>query len=84
MIFQTLDDKTECVGVYMSDGQLYFDNWPDDLTQTWKYTGFSKDVDIEYASLYCDGLSLERAAPESLQEPLEESTAKDEGIRAVV
>ena len=72
MIFQTLDDKTECVGVYI-DGQLYFDNWPDDLTQTWKYTGFSKDVDIEYASLYCDGLSLERAAPESLQEPLKKA-----------
>ena len=72
MIFQTLDDKTECVGVY-ADGQLYFDNWPDDLTQTWKYTGFSKDADIEYASLYCDGLNLEHAAPESLQEPLKKA-----------
>ena len=72
MIFQTLDDKTECVGVY-ADGQLYFDNWPDDLTQTWRHTGFSKDADIEYASLYCDGLNLERAAPESLQEPLKKA-----------
>ena len=72
MIFQTLDDKTECVGVYV-DGQLYFEDWPDDLTQTWKHTGFLKDADIEYASLYCDGLSLERAAPESLQEPLKKA-----------
>ena len=72
MIFQTLDDKTECVGVY-TDGQLYFDNWPDNLTQTWRHTGFLKDADIEYASLYCDGLNLNRAAPESLQEPLKKA-----------
>ena len=72
MIFQTLDDKTECVGIYV-DGQLYFDNWPNNLTQTWKYTGFSKDEEIEYASLYCDGLSLDRAAPESLQKPLKKA-----------
>ena len=35
--------------------------------------GFAKDVDIKYASLYCDGLNLERAAPESLQEPLKKA-----------
>ena len=27
MIFQTLDDKTECVGVYV-DGKLHFDKIP--------------------------------------------------------
>ena len=83
LIFQTLDDKTECVGVY-TDGQLYFEDWPDDLTQTWRHTGFLKDADIEYASLYCDGLNLEPCSTRKLAGALEESTAKDEGVRAVV
>lgn len=27
MYFQTLDDKSECVGIY-KDGKLHFDNFP--------------------------------------------------------
>ena len=69
MIFQTLDDKTDCVGVY-ADGQLYFDNWPTDLTHTWKYTGVLKDAQIDYAHLFCDGKTLAQVAPLPLQEPL--------------
>ncbi len=69
MIFQTLDDKTECVGIY-ADGQLFFDEPPTDLTQTWRYSGSLKNDDIEYASLYCEGQTLAQVAPLSLQEPL--------------
>ena len=47
MIFQTLDDKSECVGVYV-DGKLNFDSIPTGLTKTWKYTGSVRDPDIEY------------------------------------
>lgn len=65
MIFQTLDDKTECVGVY-TDGKLYFEEIPSDLTHTWKYTGSLKNKDVEYAWLYCNGRSLEQAAPEEM------------------
>ena len=75
MIFQTLDDKTECVGVY-ADGQLYFENWPEDLTQTWAHTGFLGDTDIEYASLYCEGAPLSRVAPASLKDPLAKAQRK--------
>jgi len=65
LIFQTLDDKSECVGVYV-DGELHFDNIPVGLTQTWKYTGSLKDKDIEYAWLYSNGKNLEQAAPEEM------------------
>jgi len=58
MYFQTLDDKTECVGVY-KNGNLHFDDIPSDLLRTWKYTGSVTGDDIEYASLLCGGLSLE-------------------------
>ena len=65
MIFQTLDDKTECVGVY-TNGKLYFEDMPWDLTHTWKYTGTLQNKEVEYAWLYCGGRSLEQAAPEDM------------------
>ena len=71
MIFQTLDDKSECVGVYV-DGKLHFDGIPDDLTKTWKYTGSVQDNTIEYAWLYCGGKNLQAACPEHLKEELTE------------
>ena len=65
MIFQTLDDKSECVGIY-TDGKLHFDDFPTDLTKTWKYTGSLQNREVEYAWLYCKGKNLEQAAPEEL------------------
>ena len=35
MLFQAIDDKTNCVGIY-ADGKLHFDNLPVNLTKTWK------------------------------------------------
>jgi len=72
MIFQTLDDKSECVGVYV-DGKLHFDGLPSDLTKTWKYTGSVQDEAIEYAWLYCGGKNLQGACPEHLKEELTEA-----------
>jgi hypothetical protein len=71
MIFQTLDDKSECVGVYV-DGKLHFDGIPDNLTKTWKYTGSVKDDTIEYAWLYCGGKDLQATCPDHLKEELTE------------
>lgn len=66
MLFQTLDDKKECVGIYL-DGELSFDaNLPDQLSHTWAYSSFLKDRDIEYAKIYCGGLGLMEASPECL------------------
>ena len=39
MLFQTLDDKSECVGVY-SNGELHFKDIPDGLSKTWGYSNF--------------------------------------------
>jgi hypothetical protein len=71
MIFQTLDDKSECVGVYV-DGNLHFDHIPDGLTKTWKYTGSVQDPDVEFAWLYCGGKKLEEVCPEELKAELAE------------
>jgi hypothetical protein len=71
MIFQTLDDKSECVGVYV-DGKLHFDGIPDSLSKTWKYTGSVQDDNIEYAWLYTAGKNLQEACPDDLKEELSE------------
>jgi len=41
---------------------------PDDLSHTWSYSGFLKGREIEYASLYCGGKTLEEACPEALRD----------------
>jgi len=71
MIFQTLDDKSECVGIY-SNGALHFEGIPGGLTKTWKYTGSIQDPEIKYAWLYTGGKNLQEACPESLKEELNE------------
>jgi hypothetical protein len=67
LLFQTLDDKTECVGIY-ADNQLIFDldGFPPELTQTWKYAPYLRDLDIEYISLYLEGGKIGDAIPEYL------------------
>ena len=67
MLFQTLDDKSECVGVY-AGGSLHFDTIPAGLTKTWKYTGSIKDPAVEYAWIYAGGGTLEQSCPDELKE----------------
>tara|TARA_B100001250_G_scaffold414579_1_gene454124 strand:+ start:7736 stop:8959 length:1224 start_codon:yes stop_codon:yes gene_type:complete len=66
LLFQTLDDKKDCVGVYV-DGELIHDTIPTGLSQTWDYSTFLQDTDIEYAKLYCGGMSLDQVCPPHLR-----------------
>ena len=66
MIFQTLDTKSECVGIY-KEGELYFEDVPSDLTHTWDYSEALKGLDIQYAHLYCEGKTLEEICPPELK-----------------
>lgn len=79
MLFQTLDDKNNCVGVY-ANSNLQFKNLPEDLSKTWSYSAFLKGRDIEYAQLYCDGKTLEGACPEHLKSDLDAITKKLKAI----
>ena len=65
MYFQTLDDKSECVGVY-KNGNLYFKDLPKELGRTWKYAEYLEKSDVEYASLYCGSRSLNDVCPNHL------------------
>ena len=46
MIFQTLDDKNECVGIY-AEGKLSFDELPDGLTACWAPVPYLENKEIE-------------------------------------
>lgn len=66
MLFQALDEKEKCVGIY-SDGEIYKD-LPDEGNETWKYASFLKDLPIEYANIYCEGKDLGEVCPPELKE----------------
>lgn len=67
MLFQTLDDKRECVGVYLN-GNLIYDEIPEGLSRTWSYSSFLADREIDYAYLYAGGDDLESACPAHLRD----------------
>lgn len=69
MLFQTLDDKDQCIAIYLNGeitGEL-----PDELSRTWNYSAFLKDRKIEYAKIYCGGKSLDDVCPDHLKEEWE-------------
>ena len=75
MIFQSLDDKGACVGVYV-DGKLDFDQLPSDLSHTWDYASFLENDNIQYARLYCGGQTLDQVCPEHLIDEWHQKSAK--------
>lgn len=67
MLFQALDDKKHCVGIY-SNGEMIYDEIPTDLSKTWSYASFLEGFDIEYASLYVGGQRPGEVCPPELKE----------------
>jgi len=80
MIFQAIDDKSECIGIY-TNGKLHFDKFPENLTKTWKYSGSITDPSVEYAWIRSAGRALEDCCPDSLTEQL---TSAQRKMRAYV
>jgi hypothetical protein len=78
VLFQTLDDKDQCVGIYY-DGKLIFnfDDFPQDLTRTWRYSPYLLGYrGVDYAELYAQGKTLEQMCPDYLAEDWEEVCSK--------
>ena len=82
MLFQILDDKTECVGIY-TDHQLYFDSdkFPSNLTATWSYVPSISDADIDYACLYLEGGPIVENIPEYLKDDWEDVDQKIQAFK---
>ena len=77
MLFQPIDDKSQCIGVYV-DGNLIFDEskTPKNLTRTWRPGGSFLDKNIEYAWIYARGQALDEVCPEHLREEWENISRK--------
>ena len=67
MTFVVLDDKDWCKGIY-HNGKLHFDNIPQKLTKTWKYSPFLENTEVEFAYLYCSGKDITESCPEHLKD----------------
>ena len=66
MLFQTLDEKEKCIGIYIN-GEIH-KSLPENLSHTWKYSSFLKDFEVEYANILCQGKSLGEVCPDNLIE----------------
>ena len=75
MIFQTLDDKNECVGIF-TNGELNFSSIPEGLSKTWKYTGSINDLNILYAWIWSGGKEIEECCPDTLLQEYKEIDKK--------
>jgi len=82
MIFQTLDDKSECVGIYTHNNLIFNpEEFPDTLSQTWKYAPYLRDLDVEYVSLYLEGGKISDNIPEYLRDDWEDVSRKVQSFK---
>ena len=82
MLFQTLDDKSECVGIY-ANKELVFspEHFPENLSLTWKYVPYLRGLDVDYISLYLEGEKIQDYVPEYLQDDWTDVSNKIEAFR---
>ena len=74
MIFQSLDDKNNCQALYY-DSSLR-QEFAQHLSATWDYKLHHPDSNIDYANIYCGGMSLDDVCPEHLQEKWNDVVSK--------
>jgi len=70
MIFQIIDDKKDCRGIY-ANGQFIYDQIPDSADSTWSYSDYLRHRYIQYAYLWTGGKSIKDACPEHLKDKFE-------------
>jgi len=70
MIFQILDDKRDCLGLF-ANGDFYYGHIKRAFEKTWDWSPHLSDDDYEYARIWCGGKSLEEACPKHLADRLE-------------
>lgn len=76
-VFQPLENKEECIGIYY-DGKLLFneDITYDEINATWEYTTSLPNKNFKYAKLFCEGKSLNDVCPQDLKNQWNSSRGK--------
>jgi hypothetical protein len=67
MIFQILDDKRDCVGVY-ADGDFIYEKIPKNIDGTWGYSSILGDKPLRYGYIWSGGKTITDACPEHLKQ----------------
>ena len=67
MVFQIIDEKKECLGLY-SEGRFYYGDIKRSFEKTWDWSPHLSDDDYEYARIWCGGKTLEEVCPEHLND----------------
>jgi hypothetical protein len=67
VLFQTLDDKRQCHGIYQA-GKFYYGSFPEKISKSWNYTPYLKGKQVDYAFLFTMGKALDEVCPEHLKE----------------
>ena len=70
MVFQIIDEKQGCFGVY-TNGQFIYDRIPSGLRRTWTWSDHLSSGDFDFAFLWAGGKSLSEVCPDSLRPRLE-------------
>jgi len=65
LIFQILDDREQCFGIY-SNGKFTYDKIPSHLNRTWDWSPHLIGRNVEYASLWSGGKKLGMFGPSHL------------------
>jgi len=65
MVFQIMDDKKDCIGIY-TDGKFIYDRIPTNVDSTWGYSDHLRDRHIQYGVLWTQGSSISDICPEHL------------------
>jgi hypothetical protein len=65
MVFQLMDDKKDCLGIYANEKFIY-DRIPQNISGTWGYSEYLEDHHIDYGVLWAQGASVSDICPEHL------------------
>ncbi len=60
-----MDDKKDCLGIY-ANGQFIYDKIPDLADKTWGYSDHLQNRQIQYATLWTQGSTIQDVCPEHL------------------
>jgi len=70
MLFQILDDKKDCLGIYAGD-KFYYGSLRESFSKTWDWSPHLDNKDYNYARIYCGGQTLDQICPENLKDRYE-------------
>ena len=75
MVFQILDDKRDCRGIY-AEGDFIYDKIPTRADHTWSYSDALRDNNIQYGYLWSLGGSIADVCPDHLKQRFEVRESK--------